>query len=63
MTRPPNMAVVLLSVHHPAPPVPASPTPTHMTDFPTYLPPPQVVIVLIKGEVRYVPSAVFPVCQ
>ena len=57
----------------PARPVPASPTPTHMTDLPidTYLPLPQLVIVLtldknISTMISYqrggegCPSASFP---
>ena len=69
MTRPPNVAVVLLSVHHPAPPVPASPTPTHMTDLSTHLPQSlandyssfrsEPSTILIKGEGRAWLSAGF----
>ena len=46
------MAVLLLSVH----PLPNECLlhlhPNHMTHLPTYLPPPQLVTVLIKGALR-----------
>ena len=52
MVRPLKMAVLLLSVH----PLPDQ----RLTDLPTHLPLPQIMIILIKGVVRGVSLYWFP---
>ena len=52
MIRPLKMVVVLLSVH----PLPDQ----RLTDLPTHLPLPQIMIILIKGVVRGVSLYWFP---
>ena len=56
MVRTVKMAVLLLSVHPLLDQCLLCLHPTHLTDLPAYLPQAQLVIVLIKGAVRAVPS-------
>ena len=60
MVGPLKVAVLLLSVHPLLDQCLLYLYPTHMTDLPTYLPLPQLVIVLIKGVVSGVLLCWFP---
>lgn len=55
-----RMAVLLLSLHPLLDQCLLHLHPTHLTDLPTDLPPPQLLTVLTKGAVRGVPLCWFP---